>query len=60
MKESATKKTPEKHVYRFKTGQGDLFLPPFDVYQFFKVNRINYNYYDHHSLSMPRPYHRVM
>jgi len=28
--------------------------------RFFKVNHINYNYYDHYSLSVSRLYRRVM
>lgn len=41
-------------VYRFKTDQGGLCLPRLRrIPVFFRgVNRINYNYYDHHSFSV--------
>lgn len=55
------KKTPEGRVYRFKTGQGESFPAAISAHTgFFEVNRINYNYYDHHSPSVSGLYRRVM
>jgi len=56
----AVKKHPGDAFIGLRQVRGIFPYHDFGTYRFFKVNHINYNYYDHHSLSVSRLYRRVM